>query len=319
MTREEISSFAAAWGFRMVGDKMVGVFQGYPFSALFRSGSTSVLNASLVLAKTPKNRSVKELKGILPKGVTVSRFNVSTMMLACSARDGELTIKFVEGMKALTGLLREEGLLPPERCPLCNQGGCDAAALTGSGPVGSYLPVHQRCCQERSYSAVSHAEVNSLKGNYLPGFIGAMLGGAVGAIPSILTIIFLETIYALLYALIPLAAYYGYKLFKGKMNLAATVAAVVSAVFQLFMVEWTVFWYALHVEYDIWPNPFQTVMLYYQVAKVSDMVADMAMPALFTILGLWIVFSQITRTNKTAVVDANAALDSITPYSPIRR
>ena len=313
MTAEELYAYAAARGYRCVGSVMVGVQGGYPFSAALRTGRVSSLTVRITSDKVP-GRLFKQLRREMPHGVALSRMNTGELMMVCSAGDEQLTGLFSQSMASVTGALREQGIGVTDRCAICRKGGCDGVAL-----MGGYVPVHRSCCESRSYSAVSQAQSNSVRGNYVRGFIGALLGGLVGALPSVLTIWFLETIYALLYALIPLGAYYGYRLLGGRMDRVATLAAVVSSVVQLFMVEWIVFYMALHTAYDIWPSPLDTVVYYYQFYEVGEWLPGMIMPALFTLLGLFIVFRQITRTNAHSVADAGTALDSLLPYDPARR
>ena len=55
-------------------------------------------------------------------------------------------------------------------------------------------------------------------GNYFTGIIGAIIGGAIGAVPWIIAYIYGNMMIALLAILIAGGAYYGYKLFKGKIT-----------------------------------------------------------------------------------------------------
>ena len=49
--------------------------------------------------------------------------------------------------------------------------------------------------------------------------------------------VLVEKIYALLFALIPLCIYYGYKLLKGKMNKVVIVLTVILSVLSVYMIE----------------------------------------------------------------------------------
>lgn len=324
MTMEDLTGFAAARGYRWcTGNVMTGVYQGYPFSAAYRdAGRTSTFSVTLVLEKTPQNRDIRALRGSLPSGVTASRYNATTLFMICTSKEDQLLQQFIQGMNVVTDLLREQGCIPPRICPICKQGECNAAALTGTaygGRLTTCVPVHQSCCEGQSYSALSSAQANAVQGNYFLGFVGAFLGGLVGALPSVLTIYFLNLISAWLYALIPLGAYYGYKLFRGKMNQAATVACFISSFLQLFMVQWIIFYIAVHQAYEIWPSPIEVVVYFFEFYEMGEILAGMIMPAVFTVLGLFIAYGQISRTNSTQIVDANTALGSVVPFTPIRR
>ena len=53
-----------------------------------------------------------------------------------------------------------------------------------------------------------------------------LLGMLLGLIPNLLTIVFTERIYALLFALVPIAAIFGYKLLGGRMDRASIVVVI---------------------------------------------------------------------------------------------
>lgn len=63
-------------------------------------------------------------------------------------------------------------------------------------------------------------------GNYITGFIGALLGGLIASLPWIICYVFLEMILSVLAIPIALGAFYGYKLFRGPQNKAAIVIVV---------------------------------------------------------------------------------------------
>lgn len=59
---------------------------------------------------------------------------------------------------------------------------------------------------------------NQESGSYLTGLLGAIIGGLLATIPAVAVIWFTETAYSLLYFLIPLGVYHGYRLARGKMD-----------------------------------------------------------------------------------------------------
>ena len=298
-------SYAVSRGYRCVSGATVGVYNGYPFQGVLRTGKIDVMTVNFRLGKNPKGAAVRTTKKELPTGGGL----VSTagqMTLTCSGRDGDLIRNFEESMRTVTNMLREQGCPVPDVCPLCRKKDCDALAL-----VNGYVPVHRACCENQAYNTVTQAELNRVQGSYVTGVIGALIGGLVGAIPTILTIWFLERIWVLLYALIPLCAYWGYKKLRGRMSRGAVVVVILSSVLQLFIMEQVYFYMLIVVSWGIWPSIFATVPLYFDLMTPAEIAQDMAMSVVFLALGIWIVFRQIKTTGNDEVADASLRVESL--------
>ena len=308
MTLEELQGFAAARGCRCMGNVLVGVHRGFPFATVLKQGRVSSLTTTIQLKKGVPGRDLKLWKRELPHGTALTQAGGIITMI-CSGTDSLLD-QYSQAMNVLTGHLREAGAVVPDQCPLCRKPGCDGVAL-----VGRYVPVHQACCREHSVSTVTRAEVNARTGSYVTGLIGALAGGFVGAIPTILGIYFLEMIWSLLFALIPLGAYYGYKLCRGRMNRFALAAVLISCLFQLFAMEQALFYIVLHDLTGLFPSMFATIGLYFDLMTPGDMFADMWQSVLFMALGVWIVFRRISQTSVSEVHSAGTLMDSMMPYS----
>lgn len=307
MTQQQLNEFAQRRGLTCMGPTLVGAWRGYPFMATLRPGRVNVLNVSFTYLRGPAPKKLRQARKTMPRGCALS-WAQNRVNLVCSARDEQMEGLIEAGMDAVTGLLRSCSTVLSDTCPLCRRGSCDALALVNGG----YVPAHQSCCENHSHDAVARAEVNSQQGNYVTGWLGALLGGMVGAIPTILLAILAERITVWLCLLIPLAAYYGYKLLRGRMDRMATVATVVSSLFQVFVMEQVIFYTGIVSYLGIWPSVPASVAYYFEVMDPGDMAADMAMPLLFVILGIACVFGIIKRTNQTVTIDAGAMLDSMT-------
>lgn len=112
-------------------------------------------------------------------------------------------------------------------CPYC--GRTDTGAVMyceqrGAIPAG-YRAVHTECASSIR-NAANEAKVND-EGNYFTGIIGAIIGALLGVAVNIAVIFGTEKIYAMLCALIPLGAFFGYKLLKGRMNSFAIVISII--------------------------------------------------------------------------------------------
>lgn len=307
MTQQQLNEFAQRRGLTCMGPTLVGAWRGYPFMATLRPGRVNVLNVSFTYLRGPAARQLRQARKAMPRGCALS-WAQNRVNLVCSARDEQMEGLIEAGMDAVAGLLRSCSTVLSDTCPLCRRGSCDALALMNGG----YVPVHQSCCENHSHDAVARAEVNSQQGNYAAGWIGALLGGLVGAVPTILVSWFLEIISVWLCLLIPLAAYYGYKLFRGRMDRMVTVATVVSSLLQVFVMEQALFYMSIVTYMGIWPSVPAAVGYYFELMSPGDIASDLAMPLIFVILGILCVSGIIKRTNRTVTIDAGAMLDSMT-------
>lgn len=313
MTQEMLQSFSQSKGYKWVGDGMAGAWRGYPFVTRLQSKRISVLTTVFTISGQLSGKLVRRLKKELPKRCSLT--GGQSPALICSGQDDELLGAYAAAMEKVTSALREEGVCVPDKCPYCKQDGCDALALLSR----AYTPVHRSCCQERAYSTVTRAEVNAKQGSYAAGVIGGLLGGFVAVLPSVLTIWFLERIYSVLFFLIPLGVYHGYRLLRGRMNRAVGVVTIVISLIMPFVLEQAVFYLAVAAGFGIMPSIFDTITFYFILQTPGEIAASLAMPYIFLFVGLWVTFRQITRTSAHEVTDAAAVLDSVTPYRSAAR
>ena len=308
MTQDMLQSFALSKGYKWIGDGMAGSCRGYPFVTRLQSKRISVLTTVFTISGKFPGKVGRRLKKELPKHCSLNWSQGLTLI--CSGQDGELLETYASSLEKVTCALREEGICVPDQCPYCRKTGCDALALLGR----TYTPIHRACCEEQAYSTATRAEVNAKQGSYVTGLIGALLGGFVAILPSLLTIWLMDRIYSILFVLIPLGAYHGYRLFRGRMNRFAGVITIVISLIMPFILEQALFYLAVATTFGILPSVLDTVMLYFDFYTPSEMALSMAKPYIFLALGLWVTFRTITRTSAHEVADASAVLDSMTPY-----
>lgn len=197
---------------------------------------------------------------------------------------------------------------PPETCLLCKQGGCDVYAMVGD----KYAPAHRACVEAACAAAQAEAQHNEAKGSYLTGALGALLGALVGAVPNVFSMWFGDRIYLLLYMLVPICSYYGYKLFRGRLNKAAPVIVAVFSLVQVYIVEMLLAYLILLDEGMRLSLPM-VVQLYHRYMTLGDMMSSMGMPLLFTLGGIFLSWGIISRNNQTARLDAERSMESMQP------
>ncbi len=304
---EEFQAVFRQAGGRLVGEGYYGVWDGFPFSAHIENvrepGSVSFY---FRLPATLEKGLFKELKKSLPRGCRLLAAPNSSYRLLCEGRPLRRCEQSLSGiLNSVTGGLRRAGVVPSDVCPICRQGGCNAYA-----DVSGYTAVHSFCVESMVEDRRTKAERSLVSGSYAAGFVGALLGGFLACIPSLLAY-WAGWLVGYLYALIPLGAYFGYKLFRGKMNRGAFVCTCIVSILHLFTMEQVIFYFFVHSYYDIWPSILDTIALYREIMSVGDIISDMWMSVLFMLLGLWISWGQIRRTAYSDIGSANSVRSTL--------
>ena len=150
-------------------------------------------------------------------------------------------------------------------------------------------------------------------GNSLTGIIGAVLGAVVGIVVNVLIIVFLQRIFAIAFALVPVASMFGYKLLKGKANKAAIVIVVLLSLIAVPVM--CVLSYVLFISKELsmsFGEVFPQVMeLIQENAEVrSECFTDAPMMLLFMALGIFIAWRYMSgslNSSVAGVVSAQAA------------
>lgn len=309
MTLQDFLGTAQNQNMIVAGGLAFGEFQAYPVTLKPNAKGNapdseirSVTAFFKIEGKIP-NASFKELrKSLKPYGyLGYQGADYTTVLFTCSGGGLDLWNRLGVALTQLTNAFRMNGVGVPQTCAICRQPGCDSLAY-----VAGYAPVHAYCVENQSYQTFASTENNRLNGNYALGTIGAIIGALIGSIPTILLILLINRISAWLYALIPLVAYFGYKLLKGKMTKGVVIPVVIiSSLLMVIVVELTVVFITVGREYG-WMGVGEFLSLYFSVMSFGDILADTAMPLVFTGIGIFISWDQIRRSN--VEIDANAEL-----------
>lgn len=307
MKRTDFLAALEAQGWRRVDFSAYGVRDGYPITASMQAGRANACPVTVTLQEEPDKATQKalaqEIKAVAAKPYFNGRVCSLTLKLDAS-RPFPLA-----ALDDVLRVLQGQGMTPPCQCALCNQMGYDAYAMV----KGRYDAVHQGCMDSLHDEAVAKAK--QVPGSYWTGILGAILGCIVGIIPNVLTIWLSETIYSLLYALIPLCSYYGYKLCRGKMNKAAVAATLVLSVLSVFIIEFVLLNITLMEEYEVGLG--LSLALTFPLLADGEVWVLMAQDAvssfLFIALGVFIVWGQISRTHASELKDMAKIRQTILP------
>lgn len=138
------------------------------------------------------------------------------------------------------------------------------------------------------------------KGSYLAGMLGAIIGGAIGAIPWILVYIYGNMMLSLLAVLIAAGEFYGYKLFKGKMTkltpaIIMIIAIVIVSVATLLVIP------AITLGNEgINVNVNTIKALYQNSAFIQGITHDFAISVVFTALGASVITASLKKQIQNA-------------------
>lgn len=144
--------------------------------------------------------------------------------------------KHDEYMRKVTQAFHDLGLRDLSHCPFCGKEDTDSTRVI----KGVIVPVHDACAKELYQQITSHVEELEKSNKGMGKSIIFAIGGAVvGAIPTLISIIFFQYMLAILYALIPLASFYGYK-YGGapKKSYVPILISVISLLIVVVMMAW---------------------------------------------------------------------------------
>lgn len=310
MKKADFAACAEQRGLRVVNNIAYGVVGNYPVQVQLVQDANLQVVVSLEeggegLDKTSSKEIVKEIRGELQVKATVSLHN--GRLTALVGNPWGKAKKVEEGLddllSVLPAVLHRRGISPQKTCPICHREDCEMLAAFD----GSYQPIHQGCLEEIAQAAGQKMAQNQESGSYLTGLLGAIIGGLLATIPAVAVIWFTETAYSLLYFLIPLGVYHGYRLARGKMDgIVLPLTCVLSVVFG---VATDIMNLAISMVANEIPLKYLGVM--FTNGEVQRLLmGDMVSSLLFVALGIAVTWNQISRTARSSMDDALAIQQS---------
>lgn len=261
----------------------------------------------------------RSLKAQGVKGLLLTPINQKVLAASFRAtfkKEEDVTAQFRRFMGAILAALRENDLAPADTCAISGASVPDSLCLMTVGTRLSYQPVNGALVHERNVKTKEKVEENQANGSYLLGLVGALLGMLVGVIPNVLTIISMERIFALLFALVPIAAFFGYKLFRGKMDKVAVVIVILVSLLGVFVIPYLEIVVAAMKTFGDTLGEALREAAYYMTDGdfLKEIIGEILQLLLFMALGVFISLGVILgRTNGAALSSAQAQLDTLRP------
>ena len=320
MTLHEFSSLSGGLGFRVVGDRILGVHNGYPFTLAIRNmKNKDSLTLTFSVGRAVNGKLLRMVKKALPKGSSATTAVAMQLTITSVTEDeSDALTRCMTLLDIVTETFRSAAkpVTVREKCSVCNKSDCDSFAMVAA----QFVPVHRACMLEQTGKEAMRVKKNKSSSglNYLLGFVGALLGAFVGCIPSILLIFFAQYEFGILYLLIPVASYKGYQIFRGKNGGVARIIVIFSSLAAFGLMLPTVF-HLYRLANDYVYSWFFNAVLYY-TRPILDIAANAWFGALFLVVGIVSGFKTIGTTNDAALRDVAANLESLTnldgSYSP---
>ncbi|WP_343208077.1 hypothetical protein [Anaerolentibacter hominis] len=306
MTIQEFQAFAGTKDLKVSGKGAYGLAGGFPIAVSLRNKMIQVV---FTVRQGEFSQIRKTLKTNLKQIATYQILGAEHFYILIDGRTEQQLEKYDRAIQGVLDAFSVFSIRPVDTCPICKSAGCDSYAHMGNG----YQPLHKRCITGIYEQEKNNAEKNSLGGNYFLGLIGGIIGGLIASIPCFLTIWFMERAYSLLYALIPLGVYYGYKLLKGKLNKAAVAITIVLSVILAVGIDFV----TLAVAFAAEGLPVGLIWYVLQDAEIrGQMLSENIISLIFVGLGIWITWRQITRTPDSSVADIEESMATLTTVSP---
>ena len=318
-TELDVLSAISQLGFESLGNYFYGTWKGYAITMRKLSARIYYVDAAVRLDKATMAlrrtlaRAVKE-KGLRIGGTEGYTKNRISFSLSFGGKDEALP-RLRERLDSITAALRENGIAPADTCFLSGAARPDSLCLIQDRGVLNYQPVNAAALRQQGTQAREKAEENQTNGSYLLGLIGAILGTLVGLIPNLLTAVYTETIYSILFALIPICAMLGYKLLKGKMDTGSIIIVVVLSLISVpLMVVLELAFYFVRDGFSLGFALSRSVQLLTEPGVLSELGGELVKRVLFMGLGIWVAWRFMSnQTNRSAVQNSEAQLASLRP------
>lgn len=237
-----VYSALSACGFESNGICCFGVWRGYAVTLRLYSGKTYYMdvavrpgkqNAQLrkAIVRSLKEKQVKRLK-------TAALTEKTAIFTLGFGKPESYADDFAAAVNAVVSALQEAGLAPADTCALSGAAQPDSLGLVALADHFAFQPVSAAAVRALADKNRERVEDNQNNGSYALGLVGALLGVLVGLIPNLLTIVAAKHIYAVLFALVPIAAIFGYRLFRGKMSKGAVVIVILASLLGVPLLEY---------------------------------------------------------------------------------
>lgn len=231
---------AEALGFSLVNNTYCMKRKGYAISLFIANTAfyKIVLNESITKEQLNK---IREAKKGCALNTTFKKDDSILVPISSILRTSQKFVQKCENnlLKVIDVLISEE----LKQSKICSECGEEVENIVGYNGIACYM--HKECFEKikEKLKAEYQEELQSNENQRSMSIMLCFLGAIVGVIPSAIALLGFAYLFALLFALVPLAAFYGYKLGKGPLDKTASICSIafsfisVAIVFLIYVVS----------------------------------------------------------------------------------
>jgi len=323
MTYLEFDEIVKANGLYQNGMSTYGEWGGYPFSMAKTKQQTGsyyspeIIKFNFFTTGALPKEVIKEItKQYKKQGLMIITPKEGNIVATVAYKKKEDTQMGTEILNALTNAMRANGVMIKETCTVCGAGDCDCIVPKGE----LYVPAHRTCIEGKVNEAKVKTDNNLTTGSYVSGIIGAIVGAVIGGLPTIASAYFINTYFSIAFMLIPIAAYYGYKWFKGKMTNAVRWIICAVSFLQIPVIYVGIVYFAIKREgyaLTLWRAAVLTIEMAIDVPGIF--LGDLAPMIIFLVIGIVSTFGLISRTDTQEYTEQVGQLSMAVPMNEAKK
>ena len=298
----------------------VGTWNNYAVELQRYSGRTYYTYLAIRIPKA--NKAVKKACNAAFKAAGIKRAAVmgvapNFVQAAYTLEKGDAEVPgFRAFMDTLTGTLAQNGIAPANTCAVTGADNPDSLCLVLNNKYMGYQPVVGAAVRQGDYDLQAKVEENENNGSYASGFVGALIGALLAVALNVAAMVFTDRMYAILFALVPIFAMFGYKLFKGKTNAGSLIVILLLSLLAIPMMIYLTLAVTVVREYGV---PLGDALraagkVIVNPEYLAEIKRDILMMLLFMVLGLLFAFRFLRgQLNSTKVQTSRLQVETMRP------
>lgn len=279
------------------GNTFVGEKRNYQFSLIkYQIGNVTTPALQFVFNHTIEQNEIKQLVKAHKGGMHFLSFEFpkDTIVVLLPIKFGMKDEKYIQKCTDILNKALDSfdmlGLKQYQECFVCQENReLDPKEMRVLGD--SYVPIHSSCMKNLVETAKAEIVAEEAQVGNLPlSIVLALIGAVIGTVPAIVVLLTTSTFYAILYALIPLASFFGYKLGKAPkksyMTLIIVLASIALALGSTYFI-----WNLMALAEEV------TMEFVYNTPELfASFMSDMVTSFIFVGIGIFISWKYISKT-----------------------